>query len=65
MTHTYSFLPALKNHPAAKAAAVNGTYGGMTFKDGKADFMLKDGENKLADGLAKGLYYKVTVLLLV
>ncbi|MBQ6363089.1 MAG: hypothetical protein IJI62_03710, partial [Lachnospiraceae bacterium] len=38
---------------------VNGTYGDMTFENGEATFTLKDGENKTATGLAKGISYTV------
>ena len=39
---------------------VNGTYGDMTFENGAATFMLKDGQSKKATGLAKGIKYTVT-----
>ena len=38
---------------------VNGTYGEMTFTDGVAEFTLKDGGTKRAEGLAKGIKYTV------
>ena len=37
----------------------NGTYGDMTFKNGVAEFELKDGKSKTAKGLPAGIYYKV------
>ncbi len=36
---------------------VNGTYGDMTFKDGAAEFTLKDGESATATGLPAGIRY--------
>ena len=43
----------------AGAVIEDGTYGDMTFIDGIADFTLKSGENKTADGLPEGLGYLV------
>lgn len=40
--------------------SVNGVYGGMTFKDGKAIFTLKHGESMTASGLPDGIHYTVT-----
>ncbi len=40
--------------------SINGTYGGMTFTNGVAEFTLKDGENKTARGLPVGVAYTVT-----
>ncbi len=39
--------------------SVNGTYGEMEFTDGKAEFTLKDGESRTADGLPAGITYTV------
>ena len=39
---------------------LNGTYGGMTFKDGVATFTLKHSETKKATGLPLGVSYTVT-----
>lgn len=41
-------------------SSINGTYGDMTFVDGKASFTLKDGESKRAIGLPAGITYTVT-----
>lgn len=38
---------------------VAGTFGDMTFKDGVAEFTLKDGESKTASGLLSGVKYTV------
>ena len=38
---------------------VAGTFGDMTFKDGVAEFTLKDGESKTATGLLSGVKYTV------
>ena len=38
---------------------VNGKYGGMTFTNGVAEFQLADGESCVAEGLAKGIGYRV------
>ncbi|WP_158099075.1 Cna B-type domain-containing protein [Flavonifractor sp. An100] len=38
---------------------VNGTYGGMTFTNGVADFTLKHNESKTATGLPAGITYTV------
>ena len=43
-------------------ASVNGEYGGMTFVNGEAVFMLKHGESRTAEGLESGLEYTVTEL---
>lgn len=40
-------------------AHLSGTFGDMTFTDGKATFMLKDGETKTASALPAGATYKV------
>ncbi len=53
-TTNYQFTVTLDD------TSVNGTYGDMNFTDGVAAFTLKDGETKLADGLAKGIRYTVT-----
>ncbi len=39
---------------------INGTYGGMDFTDGVADFRLKGGESVTASGLPAGITYTVT-----
>ena len=39
---------------------ISGTYGDMEFTDGVADFTLKGGENKKAEGLPNGISYTVT-----
>lgn len=39
---------------------ITGTYGDMTFTDGKAVFTLKNGESKTAEGLPAGIGYTVT-----
>lgn len=41
-------------------AHLSGTYGEMTFTDGKATFTLKDGETKTASALPAGATYTVT-----
>ena len=38
---------------------INGTYGDMTFKDGVAEFTLKNGESKIAKGLPTTVKYTV------
>ena len=38
---------------------INNTHGDMTFVNGKAEFDLKDGETKTADGLPNGIEYTV------
>ena len=38
---------------------ISGTYGGMTFTDGVAEFTLKHGESKTATGLPAGITYEV------
>ncbi|MBR3294866.1 MAG: hypothetical protein IKI62_01240, partial [Clostridia bacterium] len=38
---------------------ITGTYGDMEFKDGVAAFTLKDGEEKIAEGLPSEITYKV------
>ena len=38
---------------------VNGTYGGMTFTNGVAEFTLANGQSKNATGLAQGITYTV------
>lgn len=43
----------------AKADSVSGTFGGMTFENGKATFTLKHGESITANGLPAGLTYTV------
>lgn len=43
----------------AKADSVSGTFGDMTFENGKATFMLKHGESITASGLPAGLDYTV------
>ena len=53
-TKDFSFTVTLDNK------TVNGMYGDMTFTNGVATFTLKDGENKTATGLAKGIRYTVT-----
>ncbi len=40
--------------------SINGTYGGMSFTNGVATFVLKGGESKTATGLPSGLGYTVT-----
>ena len=40
--------------------SVNGTYGGMTFTNGIAEFTLKHGDSKTAEGLPVGVSYTVT-----
>lgn len=40
--------------------SINGTYGGMTFKDGVATVTLKDGESATAEHLPAGTTYTVT-----
>ena len=40
--------------------AINGTFGEMTFVDGKAEFTLKHGESMTAEGLPAGTTYTVT-----
>ena len=39
---------------------LNGTFGEITFKDGKASITLKDGEQKTAENLPAGITYTVT-----
>lgn len=39
--------------------SINGTYGGMTFIDGVAEFTLKHGESTTATGLPEGVKYTV------
>ena len=39
---------------------INGTYGGMTFTDGVATFILKGGQNAVATGLPTDITYTVT-----
>ena len=39
--------------------SINGLYGGMTFSDGVATFVLKHGENKTAENLPTGVEYTV------
>lgn len=39
---------------------INGTYGDMEFEDGKTEFKLKHGEQKIAEGLFGGVSYTVT-----
>ena len=41
-------------------AAITGTFGGITFTQGKADFTLADTESALATGLPAGIQYEVT-----
>ena len=43
-----------------KGTSINGTYGDMTFVNGVANFVLKDGESKTAEGLPNGTEYTVT-----
>lgn len=43
----------------ALSQKLTGTYGDMTFKDGKAEFTLKHGEIKTASGLPEGITYTV------
>lgn len=38
---------------------ISGTFGDMTFKDGVAEFTMKDGESKTATGLPAGVKYTV------
>ena len=38
---------------------ISGTYGDMSFMDGVAEFTLKDGESKTAEGLPTGITYTV------
>ncbi len=47
-------------HVELSDKTVTGTYGGMTFRNGIADFILKDGESLTANGLPAGITYKVT-----
>ena len=38
---------------------VNGTFGGMTFVNGVTEFLLADGESRIAQGLPRGIRYTV------
>lgn len=40
--------------------SISGTYGDMSFVNGVAEFSLKHGESKTADGLLEGITYSVT-----
>ncbi len=40
-------------------SSISGTYGAMTFQDGRAEFTLKHGESARADGLPAGASYTV------
>ncbi len=53
-TKKFSFTVELED------TSINGTYGEMIFKDGKATFELADGESATATGLPVGIKYKVT-----
>ena len=53
-TKEFAFTVTLGNN------GINGTFGGMTFKDGVAAFTLKDGERVTAEDLPNGVAYTVT-----
>ena len=58
----FSFTVTLSGESTAgiPAADIDGTYGGMTFKDGAAVFTLKHGQSVTAENLPAGLTYTVT-----
>ena len=61
---SWHFFVSLTDADQNPALSIDGTYGtdeeGMTFEDGKADFWLKNGESKTAEGLPSGINYTVT-----
>lgn len=56
---TFTVTLAGESTTGAKADSVSGTFGDMTFENGKATFMLKHGESIIASGLPAGLTYTV------
>ena len=56
---TFTVTLAGESTTGAKADSVSGTFGDMTFENGKATFMLKHGESITASGLPAGLDYTV------
>ena len=61
----FSFTVQLTGEAAGTLAIdFNGTYGEMTFTNGKAEFTLKSGEHKIAEKLPLGYGYTVTENLL-
>lgn len=56
---TFTVTLAGESTTGAKADSVSGTFGGMTFENGVATFMLKHGESITASGLPAGLTYSV------
>ena len=57
----FTFIVTLagESTTGAKADSVSGTFGDMTFENGKATFTLKHGESITANGLPAGLTYTV------